>query len=147
MRAGGKCKDVGFDECGGREETMRRVFARSDWLTVEQVSALLGVPVEIGARRVSGWRQESRIFCVTLGGRDYFARYEFDGFGEPLPVVKEVLDALGRLGDGWKIAAWFDFGNGWIAGSGGQAVAPKDALDRRDEVVNAARRMGGGYIC
>jgi len=132
-----------------RQETMRAVFARGDWLTAAQINALQIVPPENKGQPANDWTHQGRIFSVSVGGEDYFAGYQFDTMCQPLPVIEKILDALGPVADTWKIAAWFHFQNGWILGTGereGQPVAPMDALDRRDSIINAARHIDGTYI-
>lgn len=132
-----------------RQETMCAVLARGDWLTAEQINALQAVPLADKAQPASDWKRHGRIFSVSIGGKEYFAGYQFDTMYQPLPVIEEILDALGPVADSWKIAAWFHFQNGWILGTGereGQPVAPIDALDRHDSIVNAARHIDGTHI-
>lgn len=126
-----------------------RGLARGDWLTAEQINALQAVPLANKAQPASDWKRHGRIFSVSIGGKEYFAGYQFDTMCQPLPVIEEILDALGPVADSWKIAAWFHFQNGWISGTGereGEPIAPMDALDRRDTIVNAARHIHGSYI-
>ncbi|SIT50344.1 conserved hypothetical protein [Paraburkholderia piptadeniae] len=132
-----------------RQETMRAVLTRGEWLTAEQINELQAVPPANKAEPASDWKRHGSIFSVSIGGKEYFAGYQFDIMCQPLPVIKEILDVLGPIADSWKIAAWFHFKNGWILGTGeraGQPVAPMDALDRRDSIVNAAKRMDRTYI-
>lgn len=132
-----------------RQETMRAVLARGVWLTAEQINALQDVPPINKVQPASDWKRLNRIFSVSIGGKEYFAGYQFDTTCQPLPVIEEILDALGSVADSWRIAAWFHFQNGWILGTGereGRPVAPMDALDRRDSIVNAARHIDGTYV-
>ncbi|MDO5947133.1 hypothetical protein [Burkholderia cepacia] len=132
-----------------RQKTMREVFARGDWLTAEQINALQGTPPANKAQPASDWKRRGRVFGVTFNGKEYFAGYQFDAMCQPLPVIKDILEALGPVEDAWKIAAWFHFPNGWIAGRGvheAEPVAPRDALDRRDDVVEAAHHLHGEYV-
>ncbi|MET3551278.1 MULTISPECIES: hypothetical protein [Burkholderia] len=132
-----------------RRETMRLVFERGDWLAAEQINALQVAPPANKAQPASDWKRRGRIFGVTFGGKEYFPGYQFDAMCQPLPVIKAILEALRPVSDTWQIAAWFHFPNGWIAGTGereGQPVAPLDALDRRDDIVDAARRLHGEYV-
>jgi hypothetical protein len=132
-----------------RQQTMREVFARGDWLTAEQINSLQALPPANKAHPASDWKRRGRIFGVTFNGKEYFAGYQFDAMSQPLPIIRDILEALGPVEDSWKIAAWFHFPNGWIAGRDDQQadpIAPKDALDRRDAVVPAAHRMLGGYV-
>lgn len=132
-----------------REETMRAVFISGNWLTAEQINALQSSSPADKTQPAGEWKGRGRIFGVISDGKEYFAGYQFDATGQPLPVIKEILDMLGPVADPWKIAAWFHFPNGWISGTGereGQPVAPLDALDRREAVINAARHRLGGYV-
>jgi hypothetical protein len=132
-----------------RQKTILEVFARGDWVTAEQINALQAVPPTNKARPASDWKHCGRIFSVSISGKEYFARYQFDSMYLPLPIIKEILDALGPVADSWKIAAWFHFKNGWISGTGEYeelSVSPMDALDRGETIINAAKHMGPTYI-
>jgi hypothetical protein len=65
---------------------------------------------------------------------------------EPLPVMRDVLEAFGDVADPWVLAAWFYYPNAWIVGADGRPEAPKDALDRRDDVVHAALKRRTSYV-
>lgn len=127
-----------------RQETMRRIFARGNWLTADQINALQAKPSTNGEQCACDWKRRRLIFSLSVNGREHFAGYQFDAMCQPLPVIKEILNVLGPITDPWKIAAWFYFPNGWISGDGehkNRSVAPMDALERRETVVNAARYM------
>ena len=129
-----------------RMRTLRQVFAEGDWLTSEQLNALQETSPKSKSQPASDWKRRGRIYGVSRGGREYFARYQFDAMYEPLPVIREVLDAFGEVSDPWVLAAWFHYPNAWIASTEGSAVAPKDALDRRDDVVRAALQRRASYV-
>ena len=132
-----------------RLQTVRRLLEDGDWLTAEQVNALQPSPPPNKSQPANDWKRRGRIFSVSHGGRDYFARYQFDEVFEPLPIVKPILEALGRGRDSWAIAAWFHFPNGWLAKSVGGAskpVSPKDELNQPDAVLAAARRHASSYV-
>ncbi|KVU36789.1 hypothetical protein WK66_29270 [Burkholderia ubonensis] len=132
-----------------RQKAMHEVFARGDWLTAEQVNGLQVMPPANKEQPAGDWKRQGRIFSVTFEGNEYFAGYQFDAMCQPLPVVRDILAILGPVADSWRIAAWFHFPNGWIAGHGdrqGDAVAPRDALDRRREVIEAARHTNDDYV-
>ncbi|MFK4448358.1 hypothetical protein ABH944_008416 [Caballeronia udeis] len=97
------------------------------------------------------WKRAGLVFSVAHDGEEYFPGYQFDAMYQPKPVISDILKALGPMTDSWEIAAWFHFPNGWISESQpsrdvAAPVAPKDALDRTDEVVAAARKMQGTYV-
>lgn len=129
-----------------RMQTLRQVFSNGDWLTSDQLNALQTVPSRNKSQPASDWKRRGRIYGVSHGGREYFARYQFDAMYEPLPVIREVLEAFGDVADPWVLAAWFHYPNAWIAGPGGAPMAPKDALDRHDAVVHAARQRRASYV-
>ena len=129
-----------------RLETVQAIFEGTEWRTAEQINALQERPPASRSQPASDWRRGGRIYSVAIDGREYFAGYQFDMACQPQPVIREILAALGPVSDTWKIAAWFHFPNGWIGGARRQAVAPKDALHRPQDVIAAAKRKNGSYI-
>lgn len=128
-----------------RLETVKEILNDGNWLTAQTVNARQRDPA---SDYVTEWKRSRRIFSVALGGEDYFPRYQFDAFYFPLPIISKVLEAFGPNADTWKIAAWFHYPNGWIVVSGPdgvRTVAPKDVLDRPDEILNALERRTGSY--
>jgi hypothetical protein len=133
-----------------RLKTIQQMLDEEEWLTAEMLNRLQPEPPSNKSHPASDWKRRGRVFSVNLGGKEYFARYQFDALYQPLPIIKEILKAFGPVADAWKIAAWFHFPNGWIAepgadGDSPRAVAPKDALDRRDDVLDALREGRGSY--
>lgn len=132
-----------------RLKTIRDMLENGEWLTAEQLNALQPNPPAQKSQPASDWKRRGRVFSVSYGGREYFPRYAFDEAFQPLPIIRDVLRALGEVADSWKIATWFNFPNGWISqpGSHGQVpVAPKDALDQRDALLRAAAARQGSYV-
>lgn len=129
-----------------RMRTLRQVFTEGDWLTSEQLNSLQDVAPMRKSQPASDWKRRGCIFSVSRGGREYFARYQFDAMYAPLPVIHEILEAFGDAADPWTLAAWFHYPNAWIAGADSAPMAPKDALDRREDVVQAALKRRTSYI-
>ena len=132
-----------------RMQTIRQVFADGEWLTAEQLNTLQPESSANKSLPASDWKRRGRIFSVNYGGKEYFARYQFDVMYQPLPIVKDILKAFGGVADQWTLAAWFHYPNGWIArqrGAGVVPIAPKDALDQRDAVLSAARQRQTSYV-
>ncbi|GAB5097703.1 hypothetical protein [Caballeronia sp. HLA56] len=135
-----------IEERALRHKTMKAVFADGHWLTSEDINRLQPSPPANKSLPASDWKRRSRLFSVPYDGKEYFARYQFDEMYQPLPIIRDILQQIGEVADSWKIAAWFHYPNGWIANvDGTKPVAPKDALDRREDVLAAARRMRGTY--
>ncbi len=131
-----------------RLKTIRKMLEADEWLTADQLNALQPNPPAQKSHPASDWKRRGRIFGVSYGGQEYFARYQFDEAYQPLPIIKEILKAFGEIADTWKLAAWFHFPNGWLVRPGAptKPVAPKDALDWRDAVLSAAAKRRGSYV-
>lgn len=121
------------------------VFHSDDWLTLEELdNRLLGIGAGHSAHELE---RQRRIFSVERDGVHYFASYQFDMTLEPLPIIREILVRL-VLADSWAIAAWFHFPNSWILLDDRcqTPCAPKDALDRRTDILGAAERYRSTYV-
>lgn len=132
-----------------RMQTIREIFKEGEWLTAEMLNRLQPEPPSNRSLPASDWKRRGRIFSVTFSGKEYFPRYEFDAAYQPLPLMKEIIAAFGTVADTWKIAAWFHYPNGRIVERGPEgvkAIAPKDALDRRDDLVKALEKRTGSYV-
>lgn len=142
--------DIGLvEERVQRMQTIREIFDQEEWLTADMLNRLQPEPPSNRSLPASDWKRRGRIFSVTFGGKEYFPRYQFDAAYQPLPLMKEILAAFGTVADTWKIAAWFHYPNGRIVESGPKeikAVAPKDALDRRDDLIKALEARTGSYV-
>lgn len=128
------------DEEAHRQRTIREVFEEGEWVGADQLSA--------PRQPAADWEQERRVFSVDYDGRRYYARYQFDASLQPLPVIKEVLAAFGDA-DPWAIAAWFHYPSAWLVEDheqGTRNVPPKNALDRRADVVEAAIKRFTSYV-
>ncbi|KQZ35126.1 MULTISPECIES: hypothetical protein [Telluria group] len=125
--------------------TQDLIFHSDDWLTAEELDRQLQ-DMRSGHSAYELERQR-RIFSVERDGAHYFARYQFNAHLEPLPVVREILVRL-VLVESWAIAAWFHFPNGWIPldDAGKSPVAPKDVLNRREELLQAAEKYRSTYV-
>ncbi len=132
-----------------RMNTVNQVFGNTDWIASEEINALQAEPPANKSHPASDWKRRGRLFSVNYGGKEYFARYQFDALFQPLPIIKEILKAFGNVADSWVLAAWFHFPNGWIARPGdknGLPMPPKDALDLRAHVLKAAAQRLASYV-
>lgn len=129
-----------------RMRTLRQVFTEGDWLNAEQLNKLQEKPPKSKSQPASDWKRRGRIFAVNRGGLEYYPRYQFDAMYEPLPIIRDVLQAFGKVADPWVLAAWFHYPNGWLVGADGAPLAPKDALSRGEALVRAAAKRLGSYV-
>jgi hypothetical protein len=66
----------------------------------------------------------------------YFPGFQFDGEGQPIPAIAEVVRRLGSRSTEWGMALWFTANNGWLGGR-----RPVDLLREDPQaVVTAADR-------
>jgi hypothetical protein len=129
--------------------TVRTVIKEGDWLIGEEINKLQKKPPPKTSLPASGWKRRGRIFSVSYYGKEYYPRYQFDAMYQPLSIISDILKAFGEYADAWSLATWFHFPNGWIAKGVGETavpVAPKDALHRSRDVLNAARNQTGTYV-
>ena len=63
----------------------------------------------------SKWKREGRVFAIRHDGKDLFPAFQFAD-GQPLPIIKEILEALPDYLSPWQTAFWFESGNGWLGG-------------------------------
>lgn len=132
------------------QRTKNTILSETSWVSSELINSHQKTLTEHKSAVASDWKRLGRVFSVNDGEREFFPAYQFDMEWQPLPVIKEILAQLGDLADGWNIAAWFHFPNGWLSyrdKSGAVvSVAPKDALDRVEDVVVAARKNRATYV-
>jgi hypothetical protein len=133
----------------GQIATAKKVFQEGDWLTAEDINKRQSRPPADGSLPASDWKRHGQIFSVPWDGKEYYPRYQFDVMFQPLPVISEILKAYGECADAWSLATWFHFPNSWIAeavGTEAVPIAPKDAMDRPNDVIIAARNRKGTYV-
>jgi hypothetical protein len=138
-----------LEERIGQMGSVKKVFEEGDWLTAEDINTLQLRPPAKKSLPASDWKRSGRIFSVSYDGKEYFPSYQFDAMFQPLPVVRKILKAYGECADSWSLATWFHYPNSWIANevdSEAVPVAPKDALDRSNDVIKAARNQRGTYV-
>lgn len=105
--------------------------------TSTQVADLAGSTAGNRAATANRWAKQGRVFSVDVEGSQRFPGFQFGENGRPLPVVADVLAALGDRLAAWELALWFSSDNDWLGGQ-----RPVDVLDSDPEpVVEAARRL------
>ena len=82
------------------------------------------------------WKREGRVFAIQDGEKDLFPAFQFAD-GEPLPIIKEILEALPEDLTPWQTAFWFQSPNGWLDGK-----TPQECLKNESEVIYAAEQLG-----
>lgn len=81
------------------------------------------------------WREQGRIFAITLEGKFYYPAFQFE-HGEPKKVFRELISIGGEHRRSWSMALWLDAPNRWLEGS-----APIEFIDTaRERVVDALRK-------
>lgn len=133
-----------------RRQTIQKILDNTAWVSAEQIhDAQLGSKPASKSLPASDWKRRKRIFSVNIDGRELFPEYQFDDAMRPLPIIAEILAEFGDVADNWKIASWFHFPNGWIVSNtpeGPIPLSPREALDRRDDVLQAVRKRAGTYV-
>lgn len=110
------------------------VMGGTSWLAVAEMPSKAG-PL------LAGWLAQGRIFALEQQGVQRFPSYAFDSTGEPVPVLKEVLNALAGRSP-FQIAAWFESPSVYL-----DAKRPRELLEQDGPaVVMAALRLVEGAV-
>ena len=86
------------------------------------------------------WKREGRVFAIQDGEKDLFPAFQFAD-GEPLPIIRKILEALPEDMCPWETAFWFESGNGWLGGE-----VPQECLKKESEVIDAAEQLAKPMI-
>ena len=86
------------------------------------------------------WKREGRVFAIKDDEKDLFPAFQFAD-GKPLPIIKEILEALPDYLSPWQIAFWFESGNGWLGGK-----TPQKCLKNKSKVIDAAEQLGNPAV-
>ena len=106
-------------------------------LSSSDVAKLAGSIASNRAATANRWSSARRVFTVDVEGSQRFPGLQFDENGRPLPVIADVLAAVGDRLTGWELALWFTSSNDWLG-----ELRPVDVLDSDPElVVEAAARL------
>jgi len=107
-------------------------------LTRAVVHANAGHHGRNAAQTAASWKRAGKILSVTYGGRDLFPAFQFDGGGQPLPLLKDVLSALPESLTSWQRAFWLVAQDFHLDGK-----RPIDCIKGGEsQVVEAARHAG-----
>ncbi|MCU5773701.1 hypothetical protein N5923_12955 [Erwiniaceae bacterium BAC15a-03b] len=82
------------------------------------------------------WKHESKIFAVPSKGKDLYPDYALDAGGQPLPLVRRILEIFDGSKTPWSLAFWFGLPNSWLG-----SKKPKDLLASDPEAVLKAAAM------
>ena len=86
------------------------------------------------------WKREGRIFAIQDDGKDLFPAFQFAD-GQPLPIIKKILEALPEDMSPWQTAFWFESGNGWLDGE-----VPQECLKNESDLIDAAEQLAQPMI-
>ncbi len=86
------------------------------------------------------WKREGRVFAIQDGEKDLFPAFQFVD-GQPLPIIRKILEALPDYLSPWQTAFWFESGNGWLGGK-----TPQECLKNESKVIDAAEQLAKPMI-
>ncbi|MYH59887.1 MAG: hypothetical protein F4145_18345 [Boseongicola sp. SB0675_bin_26] len=110
-------------------------FPVLDSATVHRRAGLRGINT---AQTVNAWRKRGRILGLPVQGRYGYPEFQFDADGQPLRLMKAILDALPKDFTPWQRAFWLVSPKEELDGN-----TPEKAMrDGNDRVVEVARSAG-----
>ncbi|ERT11998.1 hypothetical protein [Photorhabdus temperata] len=117
------------------EKLKNQILTDSKWLTASELSKLAGSKSVNSSAAANRLKKSKKIFALPINGKDLFPLYALDEGGQPLPVIKKIIELFGNKKTPWSIAIWFGTPNGWLSNK-----KPKDLLlTQLDDVYMAAR--------
>lgn len=117
-----------------RAKATQLVMGGTRWLTAADMPSR-AIPL------LAAWLEQGRIFALEQEGVQVFPHYAFDSVGEPVPVLKDVLNVLAGRSP-FQIAAWFESPSAYL-----NAKRPRDVLQLdAAAIVMAAHRLVEGAV-
>ncbi len=132
VKTGGRQKNAGTTNTERLEKLKQLILNDSEWLPAQEVSRRGGASV--GVKNPSGlanrWKRAGKIFAITSKGKDLYPAYALDIGGQPLPLMKKIIELFGETKTPWSLAVWFGTLNSWLGNK-----KPKDLLSSAPEQV------------
>jgi hypothetical protein len=117
------------------------VMTGARWLSaMELCSELPKTKDEIDAV-LPQWLETGQIFALERNGIKLYPLYAFDSLGEPVPILKQVLEVLQGYSS-FQIASWFESPSSYLRGKRPREVLEVDAAS----VMIAAKRRVEGAV-
>ncbi|WP_413731955.1 hypothetical protein [Sodalis sp. RH20] len=144
VKTGGRQRSAGTTNTERLEKLKKIILNDSEWLPAQEVSRRGGASADV--KNPSGlpnrWKRAGKIFAITSEGRDLYPAYALDIGGQPLPLMKKIIELFGETKTPWSLAAWFGTPNSWLGNK-----KPKDLLTSAPErVLEAALRAKEGPV-
>ncbi|MBI0550210.1 hypothetical protein [Pectobacterium parmentieri] len=137
-------KNTGITNTERLEKLKKTILDDSEWLPAQEVSRRAGTGA--GVKNPSGlpnrWKRAEKIFAITSEGRDLYPAYALDIGGQPLPLLKKIIQMFNETKTPWSLALWFGSPNSWLGNK-----KPKDLLiSAPEKVLEAALRAKEGPV-
>ncbi|WP_413721435.1 hypothetical protein ACL2XG_20195 [Sodalis sp. RH24] len=144
VKTGGGQRSAGTTNTERLEKLKKIILNDSEWLPAQEVSRRGGASADV--KNPSGlpnrWKRAGKIFAITSEGRDLYPAYALDIGGQPLPLMKKIIELFGETKTPWSLAVWFGTPNSWLGNK-----KPKDFLTSAPEqVLEAALRAKEGPV-
>lgn len=111
-------------------EERQRFLDEHRVLGATEVHAVSGLRAKNAHATANRWREQGRIFAVSIERRHYYPAFQFE-HGEPRPVFRLLIAAGAPHYRGWPLALWLNAPNGWLA----EDARPIDVIDRNPQAV------------
>jgi len=137
-------KHAGTTNTERLEKLKKTILNDSEWLPAQEVSRRGGSGTDV--KNPSGlpnrWKRARKIFAITSEGKDLYPAYALDIGGQPLPLIKKIIELFGETKTPWSLAVWFGAPNSWLGNK-----KPKDLLTAApDQVWEAALEAKEGPV-
>ncbi|WP_338126075.1 hypothetical protein [Pseudomonas proteolytica] len=118
---------IGEREARILERGKQRLMACDDWLTRDELDALMSHMAFGPNLDIDGMVRDGMLFSIKLDGAEYFPRYSFNSSDYSyIEAMQMIITVLGSQKDGWGMAFWFGSSDGCLGGRQPKSVLTED---------------------
>lgn len=118
-----------------RKATVEAVLTNAEWMSAAQVSDSINPRAKNKHAIASRLLKDQRVFALVHQGEYVFPRYAFDAAGQPLPVIRDVLQTFEGYAP-FRVAVWFESTSSALDGK-----RPREVLETMAPAVLAAAEV------
>lgn len=117
------------------------VMSGTRWLTAVDISTARKTSLAETHVALDSLLERGQIFGLEKDGERIYPAYALDPKGDPVPVLKQVLDVF-QGGSPFQVACWFESPSSYLRGKRPREVLAEDGI----AVLVAAKRTAEGAI-
>ncbi len=117
------------------------VMSGTRWLTALELSSARKLSLTQTHAELASLSEQGQIFGLEKDGERIYPAYALDPMGEPVPVLKQVLEVFQGCSP-FQVACWFESPSGYLRGKRPRELLAGDGVS----VLVAAKRTAEGAL-